>query len=236
MINVAIVDDDAVSIKRLTQYIAMYGKENCMELRVSSFINPVQFLNDYGAKYDLIFMDIKMDMLDGISVCRKLREIDEAVCIVFITGFTQYALNGYEVSAFDYIVKPIDYGNFCLKMARIIKFINRGKEVNYVTLKFKYGCMQVNTTDILFIEVRGHNLEYHLVDKTVSVRGSLKKAEETLNQLYFARCSEYFIVNLGKISGIEKGDVFIDGEILKIGRAFKSSFMKSFQEYILGRK
>lgn len=236
MINIAIVDDDTISIKRLTQHIAMYGKDNNREFSVSSFINPIQFLNDYGANYDLIFMDIKMDMMDGISVCRKLRERDEAVCIVFITGFTQYALKGYEVSAFDYIVKPIDYGDFCLKMARILKFIDRSKKIEYITLKQKNGCMQVNTAEILYVEVRGHNLEYHLGDTTVSVRGSLKKAAETLNPQNFARCSEYFIVNLAKISGMERSDLTVGKETLRIGRAYKAAFRKSFEEYILRRK
>lgn len=236
MINVAIVDDDQASIRRLANHLALYGEENSIGFKVSSFLNPVQFLNDYGAEYDLIFMDIRMDMMDGISVCRRLREMDESVCIVFITGFTQYALSGYEVQAFDYIVKPIDYANFCLKMARIIKFIVRNREVNRITLRLKSGCVQIAEGDIIFIEVRGHNLEYHLADKTVSVRGSLKKAEEELTPALFARCSEYFIVNLEKVSGINKNEISICGTSLRIGRAYKAKFMKKFEDCIIGRR
>lgn len=234
--KVAIVDDDAMSIKRLTQYVITYGQENGIEFKCVSFVNPVQFLEGYDAGYDLIFMDIKMDMMNGISVCRRIRKIDEAVCIVFITGFTQYALNGYEVSAFDYIVKPIGYGNFCLKMSRIIKFISKNKKKNYITLKLKSGYEQIDVSDIIYVEVRGHNIEYRLADRRIILRGSLKKAEEALNQFYFARCSEYFLLNLEKVLSIKNGEVFIGKEQFKIGRAYKADFMSKFEDYVLRRK
>ena len=106
MINVAIVEDEKQAADRLCSLFCRYERERGEKFRVVVFSDPVTFLANYSPDYELIMMDIDMPDLNGMDAVRKLREADREVMVIFVTNLAQYAVKGYEVDAFDFIVKP----------------------------------------------------------------------------------------------------------------------------------
>lgn len=83
------------------------------------FSNPISFLEPYSADYDLVIMDIQMPHIEGIETAHAIREKNSDICIVFVTNFAEHAIKDYEVQTFDYLLKPVLCGNFCICMEKI---------------------------------------------------------------------------------------------------------------------
>ena len=109
------------SAKILQDYILRYSEEKQEPLAVECFENGLNFISDYKASCDIALMDIEMPHMNGLDTARKLREFDSQIPLIFITNMAQYAINGYEVQALDFMVKPIEYFNFSLKLDKAIR-------------------------------------------------------------------------------------------------------------------
>ena len=112
MIRIAIVEDDPAYREQLKTYVSNYEKEYEEQFRLSVFTDGLEFIEAFHADYDIVFMDIRMKHLDGMETARKIRLQDHNCIIIFITNLAQYALQGYEVEAMSYILKPIQYFAF----------------------------------------------------------------------------------------------------------------------------
>ncbi len=119
--NIAIVEDTDADAENLESCINRYMKENNLCCTVKRFKDGMDFLDKYSSIYDLIFMDVDMPYKNGINVSAKLREIDEAVTLVFVTRLKQYAIDGYSVDASDFLLKPIVYDVFAFHFKRVLK-------------------------------------------------------------------------------------------------------------------
>lgn len=115
MVSIAIVDDDTEDILTLERHIARYFAEKGGEYGIASFYDGSELMRDYAPKYDIVFLDIDMEKLNGMAAAKRIRDTDEHTAIVFVTRMAKYAIKGYEVSALDFIVKPVEYGSFALK-------------------------------------------------------------------------------------------------------------------------
>lgn len=120
MINVAIVEDEKPAAELIGSYLQEFGRQEEEEFSVRVFGDAVSFLENYKPDFDLVFMDIMMPSIDGMRAAKKLRERDRNVQIIFVTSMSQFAVKGYEVAALDFIVKPVSYFDFCIKMRRAV--------------------------------------------------------------------------------------------------------------------
>lgn len=120
IVHIALVEDDVKAAETIQKYLDRYEAENQIKFDVTTFSNAIPLLENYTADYDIIFMDIRMPYMNGMDAAHRLRAIDSKVILIFITSLTQYAVAGYEVEALDYIVKPVNYYDFALKLARAI--------------------------------------------------------------------------------------------------------------------
>ena len=107
MVNIAVVEDNEREREILTEYLKRFSPQFAIEV----FSSAVIFLTDYTPKYDIVFMDIDMPCLDGMSAAAKMRKLDDRTCLIFVTNLAKYAIKGYEVQAFDFMVKPLTYAN-----------------------------------------------------------------------------------------------------------------------------
>lgn len=125
MIKCAIIEDDATQAAALERHIEKFGIESGEFFEVKSFSNAVTFLENYTADFDVAFIDIRMPYIDGMQAAKLLRKKDERILIVFVTSLAQYAIDGYSVNATDYVLKPVEYAEFALTMARVMRKLNK---------------------------------------------------------------------------------------------------------------
>lgn len=109
MIRIAIVEDETVYKEQLIEYLKEFEQERSETLKIDTFSDGDEIVENYQAQFDIILMDIQMNFMDGMSAAEEIRKIDSEVVIIFITNLAQYAIKGYEVDALDYILKPISY-------------------------------------------------------------------------------------------------------------------------------
>ena len=211
MITIAIVEDDKKSAKILQDYILRYSEEKQEPLAVECFENGLNFISDYKASCDIALMDIEMPHMNGLDTARKLREFDSQIPLIFITNMAQYAINGYEVQALDFMVKPIEYFNFSLKLDKAIRICKKlhGYQI-YVPSE--QGTVKIDIADLIYIESAKHYLY--------------------LQTGRFSCCSKSFCVNLEWISRYQGNSVFVNGKELSISRSYKKTFIDQMTMYI----
>ena len=237
MIYAAIVDDDGVVAEELASYLERYARESGTEFEADRFSNPVNFLTAYSSRYDVVFLDIDMPDMNGMDVARRMREMDENVALVFVTNMRQYAINGYEVGADDFIVKPVAYYDFAMKLDRVMKRLNK-REAPKVQISCDGMMRYVPVNAIRYVEVFHHRLVYHTYDGDLEARGSLNKIEPFLTENNFARCNNFCLVNLGCVKGVDGFTLHISGkggkgeEEISVSHPRKKAFVAALNKYL----
>ncbi|MBV5349247.1 response regulator transcription factor [bacterium] len=186
----------------------------------------------------LLFIDINMPEISGMEFVKSLTS---KPYVVFTTAYSEYAVEGFQVDAVDYLLKPITFSNF-LKAANKVKnlidlSLNNKKEsvkttANHLFVKSEYKLIRIELDDIKYIESQHEYIKIHLVNSTpVMTQLSLKSIEEQLPPDRFMRVHRSYIVNLAKISVIERNRIVFDG---KIYIPISDQYKEKFQEYIDG--
>lgn len=147
VLRVAIAEDEAESRGQLTEFLRQYGETYSVEMEVSCFSSGVDLVQDYRPEYDIILLDIAMPDMDGMETARRIRQVDEQVVLVFITQMAQYAINGYEVGALDFILKPVNYDVFAMKLTKAIRRAE-SREGKRIVLALPSGVQVLQTRDI----------------------------------------------------------------------------------------
>lgn len=231
--RIAIVDDEQEIRDMLTQYIDEFSMEKGIAVDTTTFGSGDEFLASYKKIYDIIIFDVDMPGTNGIDTARKLREIDQNVVILFVTNIAQYAINGYEVDAVDYVIKPIGYYDFSMKFQKAVSKAEQRKD-RKIALDTVDGMRKLFISKICYVEVLSHYLIYHTKDEHYKVRGSMKEHEMELAPYGFCRIHKSYLVSLGHVEEIRKNEVIIGTEVLPIGRVFKENLMQEFLKYIRG--
>ncbi|WP_099468907.1 LytR/AlgR family response regulator transcription factor [Konateibacter massiliensis] len=231
--KLAIVDDEVKTTDLFESYVRQFERENGNEIEVSVFHNPNDFLNDYSKDYDLVFLDIEMPALNGIETARELRRMDRSVVLLFITNMAQYAIAGYEVEALDFVLKPLSYAEFTLKMQKAMRYITRDQDKK-LTIQTAEGQVHLYVSDIYYIEVIRHYLIYHTINGTYTARGVLKEVEEMLKEYHFSRSNHCYLVNMKYVKSVNGSVIKVGKEELQISRSKKAEFLKEFTKFMGG--
>lgn len=233
MFKIAIVEDERKVAEELKEYITRFQSGTGTECSVTLFSNGMDFISDYRPVYDLIIMDIKMPYLNGLNAARRLRKMDSTVCLIFITSMAKCAISGYEVGALDFIVKPVDYFNFSLKLQKALDYIKRyGDKEVFVAVDDSYN--RISVRDIYYVEVMGHSLIYHLIGGKLTTHGQLSQVERELADCHFCRCNKCYLVNLNHIQKVGANTVEVGGEKLLVSRRRKKALMSALADYLGG--
>ncbi len=217
MIRVAIVDDEASFSQVLEHFCDSYQREHGEEISATVYDNPITFLEKYKADADVIFMDILMPQMNGMDCARRLRKLDENVILCFVTSMAKYAVQGYEVGAIDFIIKPVNYDEFSMKMNRIVRILRRQATATIV-VSGRTEVRRIDLRDLVYVEVYNHSLIYHTTSDTFEAYGKLSALEEDERFCNFIRCSASHLVNCSMISSVQEDFVTVRNEQLPISR------------------
>lgn len=234
MISIAIVDDEERERQKLRECLT-FIEDDGMKFDVSEFGDAEEFLMKYEPGYDIVFLDIQLGRTNGIDAAKLLRKVDRTVIIIFVTGMAQLAGKGYEVEAFDFIVKPIDKPSFALKVKRALVRLAPGCKAK-ILIRQDGDLISLNVNTLRYIESDGHYTVYHSPEGAFKEYITLSSAEKKVGQFgAFYRCNRGQMVNLKYVTAIRKDLVVLDGKKeLSIARTQRNAFIQAYAEYMGG--
>ncbi len=233
MLRTAIIEDSAEDTRLLQAHLQRFYAETGEAFHATCYADPATFLTEYAGGFDLVLMDIELPGMNGMDCARRLREIDGGVTLIFVTNLARYAVHGYEVNALDFIIKPVRYPVFSMKLKRAVNSIRRNQE-RYLNLNIKGGFVRVEVSRVFFLEVQRHYITYHTEQGDYVVRETLKAAEEKLAGCHFARASASYLVNLRHVRMLVDGCIHMADDDIYLSRSCKQDFMKSLADYMGG--
>lgn len=232
MIHIAVVDDEEMYRKSITGYLKKYETENGENFEITSYKDGDTIVEEYKGQFDIILMDIQLAFVDGMTAAKEIRQMDSKVVIIFLTSLAQYAVNGYEVGALDYVVKPVDYFMFSKRLERALSRCKAQKKEQYMTIPFKGGIAKISVNDIYFIECQAHILKFNGNFETVCAYGTMKELEEKLDKTTFVRVSSGCIVNLRYVDKAKNGIIYLKKYQIPLSRNKRTFFLEALTNYV----
>ncbi len=232
MLRIAVVDDEKEVREELKGYLEKYGEENKVQAQLTLFCSGVELL-EKGTDYDIIFLDIEMPGLSGMETAERIREKNQDVVLIFVTNMAQYAINGYEVGALDFILKPVNYYTFSVRYDRALKRV-RTRESGQVLLNLPDRVLKLDTKQIYYVEVQNRMLHYYTDQGEFVLRGTMQAVEKELGPYNFVRCNHWYLVNLRHVTEIRRESVVAAGTELEISRRNKTAFLTALTNYVGG--
>ncbi len=230
--NVAIVDDEKVFLKELHDKIDSLGMS---DYKVYEFESGESFLSIFEkGKFDIIILDVEMPGINGLETAEKIRESDKAVILSFLTNYSEFAIQGYEVNAFRYILKTQpDY----LYMQQLQSIFDEYKQTHKTyaysnqNMSFRYKLI-----DILYFEIFSRQILLHTTERNVEYYGSLSDIYEELKGFNFIKPGKSYVVNLEHIKTIDKNFLIMsNGDKILIGRTYKKDVVTRYLNFMSGR-
>lgn len=223
--NIVIVEDDVESAEQLSSYIHQYFDNIGQPVLVRTFNSSLEALEKQTCHEDLYFLDIDLPHLNGMDLAKNIREKDEDVIIIFCSNLAQFALRGYEVSAFDYIVKPFAYSNIEHRLARATNTaVNHVKEKIVLKVSTSENVI-INCDSIIYIEKERNYIVFHTSKQDYWVRGSLQEYEKVLPKDLFSYCTKGVCVNLSYVEKTTGNSVVLKDKTLNLARQRKKEFV-----------
>lgn len=233
MYHIAIVEDEQEYAEQLQTFLEQYGDEHNLRFKVTVFGDGAEILEEYQPVYDLILLDIEMPQVNGMDAAERIRNQDQDVVMMFITNIASYAIRGYEVGALDYVMKPITYYGFAMRLGRALKRVKQ-REQKVILLPLADGVKKLQIQQIYYVEVQNRILHFHTDEGEYLIRGTMQKVEEELAGYSFAKCNHWYIVNLRHVTEVRKNIVVVAGHELEISRRNRTPFLKALTEYVGG--
>ncbi|MGQ1785815.1 MULTISPECIES: LytR/AlgR family response regulator transcription factor [unclassified Saccharicrinis] len=224
MIKCIAIDDEPLAMRQIEAYI----KETLFLDLVGTFRNAMDALNFLNSHpVDLMFVDIQMPKLNGLDLVKSLTHQPQ---IIFITAYSQYAIDGFKLDALDYLLKPLDYPSFLKAANKALthfKLLENKEEhlssgPNHIFIKSEYKVVRIELDNIIYIEGNRGYLRFFMEHgKPVMTLLSMKKIEEKLPPSRFIRVHRSYIVNLEKITMLERSQIIFEDVRIPVSEQYK---------------
>ncbi|OEK05098.1 LytR/AlgR family response regulator transcription factor [Roseivirga misakiensis] len=225
-ITCLIVDDEPLAIEILEEYVK---KVPWLSLKgvFDAGMDVIEYLNNETV--DLIFLDIQMPDLSGIQVA----ELTKGKCdVIFTTAYNEYAVEGFELAAKDYLLKPISFERFLKSVQRlqVEKEAKADVKSDYIFVKVEYKIKKIRLDEIQYIEGMKDYLRIVLIDEKVMTLQSFSKLMPALPSDRFIRVHKSFVVSIDAIDSVEKGKIRINDQLIPISETYKEAFNKVLKD------
>lgn len=223
---IAICDDndtDAAYVASLVEVWAKKAAEKgtyCITGKplIRRYPSAEAFLFDYEdhPEVDILLLDIEMKEMDGVSLAKKIRGDNETVQIIFITGFSEYIADGYDVSALHYLMKPVSADKLMEVLDRAVLHLEKSERV--LNLHTGDGLTVIPFRNVLCLEAQRNYVYLRMLEDTVTVRSTLSSLEAELDDRFY-RCGRSYIINLDHIRSVARSEIRLsDGTLLPLPR------------------
>ena len=217
MINIGICEDELhyrVNIKdMLGDILSTYS----INYKIYEFSSGEELLSNYPKDLDILIMDIQMKIINGMDTARKIREFDQNLEIIFMTSFSEFMQEGYEVKAYRYILKPISERKISRNILPCINEIMKKKN-NYLTINVKNYVDRIKIDSIVYIETDRPNILIYKNDNKYTNKMSISKIDKILREHGFFRCHNSYIVNLKLVESMNSNTLKIGEKYIPISK------------------
>jgi len=232
--RVAIVDDSTADAEFVQGILNDWADQRQADIRSELFPSAESFLFRYAEDkaWDILLLDIEMGAMDGVSLAKKIRQENEAVQIVFITGFADYISEGYEVSALHYLMKPVKQDKLFGVLDRAVAAMQKTERV--ILLPVGGEMLRLPVGQVQYVEAFSHTVSVVTSTDTIQVKMSISEIEKVLGD-GLIRCHRSYLVGLKHVARLSKAEVILDnGKALPLSRSAAAAVHKAFISYYTG--
>ena len=229
MIEIAVCDDEAVIREQIRQFVKKRVPDSHIEVYAAG-----EELLAANRNFDLVFLDIQMDGLNGMDAARALRAKKAETTLIFVTGLKEYVFEAFDVSAFHYLLKPLAEEKLDEVLERALEEVNRRKAEGkkLLLLQTRNRNYNLDQSTIFYLESRGKKVEIHIPGETIEVYASISRLEEQLGNSFY-RCHRGYLVNLAHIVEYRTDRIRLsNGDEVYLAKEKYPSFVKTYMRYL----
>lgn len=232
--KIAVCDDEGQQIQYLAAMVKDWAAEGGRMVSIRPFASAEEFLFQYEDEkdYDILLLDIEMGKTSGVELARRIRQENDAVQIVFITGYPDFIAEGYEVGALHYLLKPVSGEKLSQVLDKAAE--NLRKKGHAIFLRSAKEVQRIPVDSIVYVEVLSHKLVVHTIHKEYETKLSIAGMEEMLGE-GFVRCHRSYLAGISFIDRITKDTVVFDnGKSIPLARSAYGKVNRAFIDYYKG--
>ncbi|MEG0630089.1 MAG: LytTR family DNA-binding domain-containing protein [Christensenellaceae bacterium] len=234
--TVAIVEDQLSDQQVLSQYLEQYRTHHQISIQIQIFSSGEDFLKNFtNGAFDIVFLDIYMNGMDGMKVAKSLREIDEDCILIFSTTSENHAVQSYRVRAFDYLLKPYTYQQFFEVLTLCSAVLQ--KKAHYIEVKAGRIMLKILLKDIIYVDYYNHYIQIHTPNRIIKTYMPFADFSKMLSAYpQFLCCYRNCIVNMDEVNEIHEKDFCMkNNEMVPIAGANKTEIKQCYANYIFDR-
>jgi DNA-binding LytR/AlgR family response regulator len=217
------VDDEPIALDIVRSHASKVPYLNLKAEFIDAF-KAIDYINKEPV--DIVFLDIKMPDISGIDFVKSL---NVKPLVIFTTAYSEHAVNGFDLDAVDYLLKPFSLSRFikaCNKAHELFQIRNKNIQNNYIFLKTGYEQVKVFFDEILYLEAAGNYVSFVLKDKSVLSRMTFTEVESLLQPEKFLRIHRSFMVAISQINKIERHQVTVANLVIPVSEAYLQDLMR----------
>ncbi len=197
---------------------------------VKAFTDGIEFFAAARTLYDIVYIGCVMSKMDGMRVAKKIREYDAETALVLADEDVSYAVKGYEVSAADFLKKPVAFSAFTQGLVRIMENLENSEKA--LSIRAKRGYARVAVRKVEYVEKDKNYIVYHTYSGDIRERGVIGEKKEILTCAGFSRINSGCFVNLMFVKQADGASVTVGDRILPISKSCKGEFYADFERYL----
>lgn len=219
-----LIIDDELSSQRVLQHFIKDTEVLNLKATCSNAAEAFKYLQLHN-NIDLLFLDINMPEQSGLEFYKRLKNPPQ---VIFTTAYPQYAVDGFEVNAIDYLLKPISYERFLTAINKVLIALDNStnEDDNFIILKENKALHRVPFNTIQYVEAFGDYVKIHTQSKTITTHSTFSKLIENLPR-HFLRVHKSYSINLNKMNHLSGNQITVDSHTIPIGQTYKQTVLKA---------